>query len=66
MDKFDARIVLDFYVKSRIDYEYVFEIYDNDALFADAINTLVPDFEYPDWSHLTLIEAREKINDSNK
>jgi cytochrome c peroxidase len=32
----------------------VAEIYDEDAEFASALNTLFPDFEYPDFSYLTI------------
>lgn len=55
-----ARRVLEFYANSS-EYEYVYEVYDNDPIFSDALNKLVPNFEYPDWSHLTIEEALNKI-----
>jgi hypothetical protein len=32
----------------------VHEVYDTDQEFRDAVNTLFPNFEYPDFSHLTV------------
>lgn len=65
MDKSDAKVVLNFYLThwrlGRITGTTVADFYEH-AVFADAINTLVPNFEYPDWSHLTIAEALRKIN----
>ena len=46
--------------------------YDDNAEFASVLNAVIPEFEYPDWSHLTIaqllgripIEHREKIEDA--
>jgi hypothetical protein len=43
----------------------VAEIYDEDAQFASAMNTLFPDFEYPDFSHLTIKQVLAKYNKVN-
>lgn len=60
----DALIVLKFYADQirKGSVVGIFADFYEDDLFADAINTLVPNFEYPDWSHLTIAEALEKIN----
>lgn len=69
MSKFDAKCVLNFYSDQvevdRLAGTTVADFYEH-ALFADAINALVPNFEYPDWSHLTMTEALRKINTLNK
>lgn len=32
----------------------VAEVYHEDPLASDALNALIPEFEYPDWSHRTI------------
>ena len=33
------------------------EIYDADPVLQSAVNTLIKDFEYPDWQHRTVQEV---------
>lgn len=70
MNKFDAWIVLNWYadqIQAGLTFGVIVgDFYDNDRLFADAINELVPDFEYPDWKHLTIFKVVEKIRGLNK
>lgn len=43
------------------DTTLVSDLYDNDELFRQALNDLIgPDFEYPDFAHLTVAQARKK------
>jgi len=56
MDNFDAKCVLNFY-SNHVRKGLV------EGIFSD---TLVPNFEYPDWSHLTIEEALRKINALDK
>lgn len=39
----------------------VAELYDTDPAFADAINDLIPGFEYPDWSHRTVADIKRYL-----
>ena len=41
-------------------YLLVEDLYDEDDDFAAAINVLIDEFEYPDWSHKTVGEVLEK------
>lgn len=36
------------------------DLYDDDEMLASAMTTLFPDFEYPDFSHLTLREIEQR------
>jgi hypothetical protein len=55
----DARKALD-YVSDYHPTMTVAEIYDEDPEFASALNIMFPDFEYPDFSGLTIIEVVKK------
>lgn len=35
-------------------FETVGALYDDDEMLRGALHTLIPDFEYPDWSHKTI------------
>lgn len=37
--------------------ERIADLYDEDDFVADALNALIPDFEYLDWSHKTVGDA---------
>ena len=41
-------------IANYMQYMTVAEVYDDDAEFRTAINTLFPNFEYPDFSHKTM------------
>lgn len=40
--------------------ETLAELYDDDEMLREALATLFPDFEYPDFSHLTLAQIEAK------
>lgn len=40
------------------------ELYDEDDMLRCALSTLFPDFEYPDFSHLTLREIAQRYRAS--
>lgn len=40
--------------------EKLAELYDDDEMLRDALTTLFPNFEYPDFSHLTLAQIQAK------
>lgn len=40
--------------------ERLSELYDEDPLLQDALLALIPDFEYPDFSHLTVAQIQKK------
>lgn len=42
----------------------VVEVYDEDPDFSAAMSTLFPDFEYPDFSHLTMTQVLAKYERS--
>jgi len=45
------------YLQRFMPSEKTSDLYDDDEMFADAINSLIPNFEYPDWSHKTVREV---------
>lgn len=50
------------YLKENMDAsDKISEHYDNDPIFADAINAIIPNFEYPDWSHRTIGQAIHSV-----
>ncbi len=40
------------------------EFYDEDEMLANALTTLFPDFEYPDFSHRTIGEIQRMVKDN--
>lgn len=50
MQTAEAKAVLKSYAQSSL----VSDIYDNDDEFAEALNTLIPGFEYPNHSHQSI------------
>lgn len=48
------------YLKRLSSSEKVHELYDEDEIFASALHTLFPDFEYPDFSHLSVGEVLQR------
>lgn len=46
------------------DHELIEEVYDDHPALASAIATLIPDFEYPDWSHRTIADVRKAAGHS--
>lgn len=57
MDKFEALQVL----QSLHPSVKVADEYDDNDELRDALNSLIPDFEYPDFSHLTIGEIIKKL-----
>lgn len=49
-----------YYLASQLQYQLIKDRYDEDELFRFCILTLMPDFEYPDWSHRTISEFLRK------
>lgn len=46
------------YLKNRVPaHDKVSDLYDDDEMLQSALCTLFPDFEYPDFSHLTIREV---------
>lgn len=43
------------------DLETVEELYDVHSAFREALCTLIPDFEYPDWAHCTVADVKARI-----
>lgn len=48
------------YVKQYPQFEKLADVYDDDEMLASALNTLIPQFEYPDFSHLTVGDVFKK------
>ncbi len=42
------------------DSDKLSELYDDDDMLRSALATLFPNFEYPDFSHLTMREVRRR------
>lgn len=45
------------YLSRLMPSERIADLYDEDDFVADALNALIPDFEYLDWSHKTVGDA---------
>ena len=43
------------------DQATVADLYDTHPAFAQAINDLIPGFEYPDWSHRTIADIKRRL-----
>lgn len=56
----DIELLQQYPAKTRVDALYRGEV-DDDKQFADALNRLIPGFEYPDYSHMTVGEVDRKI-----
>lgn len=56
MNKFRAHQ----YLSRFSQYETIGSLYDEDDMLSEAILTLMPDFEYPDWSHKSVPEFLRK------
>ena len=48
------------------DLEQIEELYDDQPALASALTTLIPGFEYPDWSHRTIADVRKAAEAANR
>ena len=48
------------------DLEQIDELYDDHPALASALATLIPGFEYPDWSHRTIADVRRAAEVANR
>lgn len=48
------------------DLEQIDELYDEHPALASALATLIPGFEYPDWSHRTIADVRRAAEVANR
>lgn len=39
----------------------VADVYDDSEQLREALSTLIPDFEYPNYSHLTLAQVQRRV-----
>ena len=51
------------YLKTRLlGSEKVADLYDDDEMLREALSTLFPDFEYPDFSYMTIDQVLVRYN----
>lgn len=48
------------------DLEQIDELYDDHPALASALATLIPGFEYPDWSHRSIADVRKAVQALNQ